>query len=286
MQICGRLKTYLLIFMSLILLGMSLQLDLGARANTYVRLIDLILNILLIAFAALEIGLSKRLEIWHHVLILLAWRSWLNILPVLKIMKLNIVEKSSVEGVERMCLQSKSDYRIIGRPVPKKPCIYVANHALWSLDDIVSLGALASPDLLIVINMRPSGLTVIPPNCRKYICTIDRSADINGFSALKEAMKSEVLEKGKSLIIFAEDMKIKTEVTKPTLLRSGTFKLAYELGIPIVPLWIDWPCQFPTLLNSTEKVLRMRSGTEIKTNSWEDLRNKTWVELHRLCEDY
>ena len=280
----NRLKTYSLIFLGMILLGMSLQLDLGAKANTYVRLIDLILNLLLIAFVAMEIAVNRKFELWHHVLLFLAWRSWTNVLPVLKLLKLNLTEKPSVETVEKMCLQAKADYRVLGNLKPKKPCIYVANHALWSMDDIVALGALARLDLMIVINMKPSGLTSIPPNCRKYLCTIDRSSDTNGFSALKEAMRKEVLENGKSLIVFAEDMKIKTDVTKPALLRSGTFKLAHELGIPVVPLWIDWPCQFPTLLNSTEKVLRLRSGGVIENRpSWEDLRNKTWVALHQLA---
>jgi hypothetical protein len=253
----------LLAIITLIIVGFSLQLEYGPKANTLVRIIDLFLNFLVIIFGIIEIRSGSPLQL---LLGFLVYRSIVNILPVLEVMVSNFTMPSNIDTVEKVCLKAREHYNVIWeRSLQPKPCIYLANHALWCLDDIVALGAISSRKLSIVININPSLLSVIPVGCREYMCTIDRERGDNGeivkgsgFSAMKTILQEEVLEKGKSLIIFPENMKLKTDVNKMAPLRSGVVKLARELEIPLVPIWITWPSQFPTILTSTDKVLRIQ----------------------------
>lgn len=246
-----------------ILLGLCIQTEYGAKGSSAVRLIDFIINVLVIIFGLIEAIKQSPLQLLFAFLV---YRSWVNILPLLQLMLSNFTQPSTANAVERICLQAKEHYNILwDRSFQTQPCIYLANHALWCLDDIVALGALANRKLSIVVNINPSLLSVIPRGCRDYICTIDRERGDNGdtvkgsgFSAMKTILQEEVLEKGKSLLIFPENMKLKTDVNKMAPLRTGVVKLARELGIPLVPIWITWPSQFPTILTSTNKVLRIK----------------------------
>lgn len=261
------------VILSLLLLGWGLQLDAKAKANTYVKLLDLLINLVVIVWAASETVLRKN-DIFTLFLTVLATRAFVNVYPFIKTVGGSLLKPASEEAVEETCLDMRNYYSIDRRRCVREetPCIYIANHGLWSLDDVSALGALSSSDLLVVVNIGPSGIRSIPRGCRKHLCTIDRVPGErgSGFESLRSIMLEQVIRGKKSLLIFVEDMGRKTEdVNSVAPFHTGTFALAKELNIRIVPMWISWPCQFPTLLNPTNKVLRILEGPMINPENFE-----------------
>jgi len=269
-------KIWLFLVLGLVLLGLSLQLELRARGNTYVRLIDLTLNIIVLTWAVFEICI-RRSSVLSPLFSILAMRSIVNIYPLMKIMGRSLINNPSESAVEDICLDQRRYYSVDRRrcvvPESQPPCIFIANHSLWSIDDVSAIAALSASNLLVVMNIGASGIKVVPRGCRNHLCTIDREPGKggSGFDNLKKTMEEEVLIKGKSLVIFPEDMKLKRSVGQLAPFRSGTFKLAKELNIPVIPMWISWPCQFPTILNSTEKVLRTVEGPLIRPGDFQSV---------------
>jgi 1-acyl-sn-glycerol-3-phosphate acyltransferase len=271
---------------ALILLGWSFQME-GPRLNTTVKVVDLLINILVCVIAG---RIIMRGGAWAIGAGFFLYRGVNNILPLCKMMVANCTRESSIETVQNVCCEARKDYSIHWERRETEPCIYVANHALWCLDDIVALGALSRKRLSVVINAGPSGLTGIPRDCREYMCVIQRKTGERGegFRAMKNIMEEEILRRGKSLILFPEDMKKKTSPKIPAPVRSGTLQLARDLNIPIVPLWIHWPCQFPTLLNSCSKDLIVREGGRITPGQTQDIQQlkeriiRTWTFLSNI----
>jgi 1-acyl-sn-glycerol-3-phosphate acyltransferase len=260
----------------------------GHKGNTLVRVIDFLLNLSVIAwFLAHLIDYPQRDVPLGIVLAYWAYRSLLNIGPLLRIAYYTLSLDKSEETVVR-AVEAVRPHYFIDRVSPyyrETPVIYVANHALWSLDDVVALASLSAPDLLVVINQAPSGIATIPENCRERLCAIDRRGK-TGYEALRNIVKEEVVEKRRSLVIFAEDMSKKKRVEEPAPLRTGTFKIASEFGLPIVPMWIDWPCQFPSILRSTEKILKITEGRAIPTAgiNYEETRQTALRQLAALSQ--
>jgi len=267
-------KWWFMTIVGLILLGLSLQMELKARGNTYVRLIDLTLNIIVLIWAVFEIFIRKSV-VMSPFFSILALRTIVNIYPLMKIMGTSLTSTPGEAVVENLCLEQRRYYSVDRRrcvaPESQPPCIFIANHSLWSIDDVSAIAALSGSNLLVVMNIGASGIKVVPRGCRKNLCTIDREPGKagSGFENLKKAMEEEILGKGKSLVIFPEDMKLKSSSGELAPFRTGTFKLARELNIPVIPMWISWPCQFPTILNSTEKVLRTVEGPLIRPENFQ-----------------
>jgi 1-acyl-sn-glycerol-3-phosphate acyltransferase len=272
---------------SLVLLGAAFKEEYGAKGNTTVRVIDLLLNLIVITWALVSIIVKGPRPL---TLFLLYWgyRSLTNVLPLTKLIYYNLMRENSEANLVRTIEDVRPHY-FIDRVTPhyrSRPVIYVANHALWCIDDVIALAALSGSDLLVVINPNPSGINMIPKTCRERMCVLDRQGGKrSGFEALRGAVKEEVLGKGRSLIIFSEDMGRKRDVGEVAPLRSGVFKVALEYKIPIVPMWIKWPCQFPTILRSVNKVLRVFEGKVIDTSlvrDLESLRQETRRQLVTL----
>lgn len=251
------INTTLILIFGLVMFGFSLQLEYGPRANTVIMLLDVILNILVIVFGIVQIRVGSPLQLVFGYLV---YRSLVNIAPLSKIILQSLISKPSEDVVAEVCHRAKEDYNIIWDRKPQpRPCIYLANHALWCMDDIVAIGALSDSNLSVVTISCKSALKAVPIGCRRNLCTIEKGFERgSGFEAMKTILREEVLEKRKSLVVFPENMKLKADVNKMAPLRTGVIKLARELDIPLVPIWITWPCQFPTIVNSTEKVLRIK----------------------------
>jgi 1-acyl-sn-glycerol-3-phosphate acyltransferase len=204
-------------------------------------------------------------------------------------MFINYTSNPSLETVQRVLLESRSLYNIRWEKRMGEPCIYVANHALWSLDDFVALSAIPRRNLSIVMNAGPAGLTSIPKHCKEYVCVIHREEGVkgSGFKAMDEIIHSEILNRKKSLLVFPEDMKCKKDVNNLAPLRTGVIKLAMKYNIPIIPLWIDWPCQFPTLLNSCEKTVIIREGGKLLPEEFDSvdlLKNTVYKNLMKISK--
>lgn len=275
---------FIIILGFLTLVGWGLQLDSGPKANTTTKIIDIIMNLIVILWSAIELmkGGSATL-FWAFIL----YRSLFNIFPFIKLMIINYTSDTSMNTVQKWMLEARNEYNIQWEKKFRNPCIYIANHALWCLDDFVALGALARRKLSIVMNAKPSGLSSVPKDCREYVCILHRQEGVegSGFRAMEDIMESEIVKKRKSLIVFPENMKLKTDVGKVAPLRSGSLLLARKLNIPIVPIWIDWPCQFPTIINSCEKKLIVREGQPVfpkDISSHEELNNVIVNNMEKL----
>jgi 1-acyl-sn-glycerol-3-phosphate acyltransferase len=227
-----------------------------------IKIIDLLMNLVVILWAVIEITRGGPISMFWGFLL---YRSILNITPFLILMVKNYTSPATNESVHDGIRFSQNTFNVQWNKEINEPCIYLANHALWCLDDFIALGALASKRLSIVMNAGPSGLKAIPNQCRDYLCIINRKEGErgSGFKVMEEMINTEIIERGKSLLIFPEDMKRKTEVDKLAPLRSGVIALSKKYNIPIVPIWIQWPCRFPTILNSCEKTIVIKEGKKI-----------------------
>lgn len=277
------MELFLLILVSLIFLGIHLQ-SYGMKTNTTVRIIDLITNLIVISYFVkilLAKGLHKKMEI--HPLLgigvgIWAWKSYFNIFPLLKLL-VNHSNSDVTEGyIRAVCEEARGDFELKNHPRPRVPCIYLANHAMGSLDDVVATAALTTDTLSVLMNPGPGGLNYIPKDCRSRVCVLPPDTG-NRFLESRNILRREILERGKSMIIFAEDMKQKVNGARLAPLRTGIIRIAWELDIPIVPLWIVWPSEFPSLLSDTRKIVKFREDSSaILPRNY-----KNFELLHREC---
>lgn len=277
---------WIVTLIAIFLLGCGLQMDVGVRANTSIKILDVVFNLIVIVWATIEI---YNRSIYSPLMSILLYKALHNIYPLMKLMISNFTLRPTSQAVEYICTQARGDYVIENLtriPESAEPVIYVCNHALWSLDDLVAIGAMAREDLLVVINVNPAGLSVIPRDSSKYICIIERTGQKgSGYESMKRIIKEHMIDNGKSLIVFPENMKLKTDVNKLAPFRNGVFNLAKEMDVPIVPMWINWPCQFPSLLTSTDKILSIARGGKISPkyfSSVDDLKTETMIRLCNL----
>ena len=270
-----RVEIFLLFILCLTLLGTHLQAS-GPKTNTLVRVLDLVSNVAVILYF-LSVMVPGRIldqnpgrnsplipgRIYFHFLLgLWAWKSYWNIFPLVKLMVNHSGSDSTESYVAAVCDEAGRDYEIRGFPRKdfgiksgkEPPCVYIANHGLGVLDDIVVLGALTDSRLSILMNPSAGGMDLVPRNCRERICILP--PDTGGrFEKTREILREEILRRGKSMIVFPEDMKKKKSCSQLAPLRTGVLKLCYELGIPVYPLWIHWLSRFPSVFGDTRKTI-------------------------------
>jgi 1-acyl-sn-glycerol-3-phosphate acyltransferase len=118
---------------------------------------------------------------------------------------------------------------------PKKPWLLMANHTS-SLDIPVMFAAAAPLRVRFVAKIQVAELPVFGPALRKLdFIFIDRSRGAKAIRQLEEARK--VLETGVSVAIYPEGTRSRTGELLD--FKNGGFFLAVQLGIPIVPVYID-----------------------------------------------
>lgn len=235
----------------LTILGVHLQ-TLGSTTNTSVRTVDLLMNLLVIIFF-FRMGFSNPLVggffgIW-------AWRCAINIYPLGEMFCNQLLKTPDGRIVEESCDRARKWF---GVPDLKTdvPSVYICNHALGSLDDIVAIGALTDDSILVMINGNPSGLGIIPPDCRSRVCVLPPGT--NRYLAAREIIRDQILVGGKSMIVFPEDMGKKLSVDSLAPLRTGVINICWEMKIPVIPLWLDWPTRFPSVFTHPHKTLSGR----------------------------
>lgn len=239
----------------LTLLGVQLQ-TLGSSTNTSVRGVDLLMNILVILFFFRFGPRSPLLGIFFG---LWAWRSLLNVYPLGEMFCNQVLRRPDVRIVEESCDRARKWFSVPNLKTDT-PSVYICNHALGSLDDIVAIGALADDSLSVLINGQPSGLGVIPPDCRSRMCVLPPG--VNRYQVAGKIMREEILERGKSMIVFPEDMRKKLSVDSLAPLRTGVINLCWEMNIPVIPLWLDWPTRFPSVFTNPHKILSGRRSSQ------------------------
>lgn len=239
-------------------LGVHLQ-TLGSKTNTQVRLLDLCMNIgvvlgfLLTFYVRASLPIKVFFGIW-------AWFCILNVYPLGEMIFSYMTTEIDSRGISDICDRAKTAFHV---PVLKSrvPVVYICNHALGSLDDIVAIGALTSEDVTVMINPGPSGLSSIPADCRDRMCVLPSGS--GRYDVTKTIIWEEVVGKKKSLIVFGEDMKQKYSSRVPSPLRKGVINICWELNLPMVAVWFDWPTQFPSVFGDPRKVLPAKKSQTI-----------------------
>lgn len=225
------------------------------KTNSWVRIIDILSNLIFLTWVCIQ---SWKYPWVLSVATFLIWKVYSNLSPLVKM----LVNDFRGVGVRETCLEARNDYKInyLTPLIYDTPAVYICNHGVGCVDDVVALGALASEHRSILVNPGPSGLSSIPSDSRDFMCCINRK-DQSGYEATKQILEEENLGKNKSLLVFAEDLKTKTRVEGfAPRLRSGILKLCWEMNIPIGITYIDWTrsSQFPSVLSgSANKILNV-----------------------------
>jgi hypothetical protein len=263
------------VLLGLLIIGWTLQME-GVRFNSAVKIIDILMNLVVMGMSFFLMRGGGREALVGGFLF---YRAYYNISPLLKIMLANYTREPTQRSVQETCCEARRDMVVNWQRRFERPCIYVANHALWSLDDVVAMGAISRRNLPFVVNTGPAGLTGIPWECREYVCVIGRRKNSRGegYEIMKEMMREEIMKNKKSLIVFVDDMRGEGGI------RSGTINLALELGIPMIPIWIEWPGIFPSILTSGgSKFVSIREGEELGRGECEEIKKeiiRKWVLL-------
>lgn len=275
----------------LTLLGAHLQ-TLGSKTNTLVRIIDLSMNFLVIGtFLVIGVQHATRrsgfstLPTLPGVLVgIWFWKCVLNVYPLLEMFYRHFVESGNPRFIAEICDRNRTWFAVPELKA-ETPSVFVCNHGMHSLDDVVAIGALTDDRTSVLINGNPSGLSRIPGNCRDRMCVLPPGGD--RYERTREMFREEILERGKSMIVFPEDMKKKSSVRSLAPLRRGVINICWELGIPITPLWLEWPTPFPSVFRDTGKKLLGRRTTKSldpkNFSNSEDFRREITNKLENLA---
>jgi 1-acyl-sn-glycerol-3-phosphate acyltransferase len=245
-----------------LLVGSHLQ-TMGMRMNTPLKFIDLTLNFCVIGYF---LYVSRN---WVGVPVLVggmaiwAAKSYANIFPLLRLIVNYMNADMTQNHITAMIKIIKHEFKIEGFNPIDSPCIYIANHGMGSLDDILAMGTLTGDNISVVANRSPGGFKGVEGG-RKYMCVLPEGG--GRFEAMKKIVEEEVVRGGKSLVVYPENMKYKKDGRSLAPFRSGIFKICWEGGIPVVPLLIEWPSLFPTIFTDTQKTLRVATGTPVYPN--------------------
>lgn len=236
------MKSHLIVIASLLVIGWALQKENTMKYNTYLKIIDILLMITTVLLA---------LRISYPLAIVLFIRMLYNVAPYFLLWG---------EDFEFTMSQFRHLYTI-DRVKPlfdKRAGIFIANHASGCFNDFIGACALGSENRLLIVNPGPLGANGIPVNSDKYVCCLNRSGGKTGYQAMRELIRKHVIQREKSLIVFGEDLNLKTSKWKMAPIRSGVIRLCWEMNIPIYGTWIDWPCQFPLAFRSDSRRLEVR----------------------------
>lgn len=139
----------------------------------------------------------------------------------------------------------------------KRGGVFIANHASGCFNDFMASCVLGSDNRFLVINPGPLGIS-IPNDNKKYVCCLDRSKGKSGYESMKDLIRKYIMNEDRSLIVFAENLDLKTTKWKMAPVRSGIVNLCWEMNIPIYGMWIDWPSQYPIAVRSDERRVEVR----------------------------
>jgi hypothetical protein len=229
------------LLLALVVLGWALQEENIMKYNTALKIIDVLLMVMVVVYIT-KMGIR-----FYPLAIFLTLRFIYNIAPFFLLW-----------GKDFNYTMEQFQYLYtINRVKPlfvKRGGVFIANHACGSFNDFIASCSLGSKDRLLVVNPGPLGST-IPKDSSQYVCCLDRSGKKSGYDSMKDLMIKHILKNDRSLIVFAENLNLKTSKWKMAPVRSGIVKLCWEMNIPIYGMWIDWPCQFPITFRQDDRCL-------------------------------
>jgi 1-acyl-sn-glycerol-3-phosphate acyltransferase len=263
-------------------LGIQLQ-TMGARMNTPLKFVDLLLNISVIVFFLYTLRHFRDHPLLVGGLGIWAFKSYANIFPLLRLFAnyMNLEELTD-RHIVSIADTTHNDYTIEGFHPLDIPCVYVANHGMGSLDDILAMGTMTGERISVVSNRSPGGLRGVERG-RERMCVLPEGA--NRYEATRRIVEEEVVGKKRSLVVYPENMGKKKNSGDLAPFRSGIFKICWEGGIPVVPLWIEWPSPFPSIFRDTRKILRVATGIPLFPNHFstpDKFRGAAWKGVGSL----
>lgn len=161
----------------------------------------------------------------------------------------------------------------------KKPCIYVSNHS--SYIDIIAFGLFFPEKGCFMAKKELAKIPLFGIFFRTIDIAVDRSTAIGSHKSFITA--ADRIKAGYSIIIFPEGT-IWKFAPKLKPFKNGAFKLAIELGVPIVPVTFynnykilpDEKFEFyPQTLRY--KIHRVESTNHLKADACDTLRDKIFT---------
>lgn len=119
-----------------------------------------------------------------------------------------------------------------GKPI-EGPALYVSNHRSM-LDPIIQLNSI---EAFIVSKAEVDSYPIIGPGVRSTGVIFVSRGEHTSRSAAKEAIRQTLVD-GHPVLIYPEGTTSKIHTTQD--FKPGSFKVAYEEGIPVVPVAIDY----------------------------------------------
>ena len=237
-------------------------------------------------------------------------RAWFRVIGILLLLVFELgglVLRSSIFGYDReRGFRYRRKYirralKILGVSVQRKgnpidqPALYVSNHRSM-LDPMVNLQVI---DACIVSKAEVAKYPLVGRGAKETgVIFVDRS-DTTSRSAAKDAIRN-ALQVGESVLIYAEGTTSNVPLTQQFKL--GSFGVAAELGIPVVPVALDYQDidhkwhdgdLFPFFLrkfSSRHIECAMTIGEPLHGETALDLmkQTKSWVntELERMAQSW
>lgn len=230
---------------AILALGWALQTENLMKYNTALKILDIIIMLLVVIYF---IRLGKT---FYPVALIFIISMVYNISPFFLLWG---------SDFRKTMLQFNSMYTVdrIKPLFDKRGGVFIANHASGCFNDYIASCSLGSENRLLVVNPGPLGASGIPQNSDSHVCFLDRGNGRSGYQAMKELIRKHVMQGGKSLIVFGEDLSMKSSKWVMAPVRSGIIKLCWEMNIPLYGMWIDWPCQFPITFRNDDRRLEVR----------------------------
>ncbi|MDX1408724.1 MAG: lysophospholipid acyltransferase family protein [Saprospiraceae bacterium] len=150
-----------------------------------------------------------------------------------------ILGRSDARGFRYRRKFTRAALRILGvrlllrGQVPDRPALYVSNHRSL-VDPLIQLSHI---DAFVVSKAEVAGYPLVGRGARETGVIFVKRQELSSRAAAKLAIR-QALAEGKSVLIYPEGTTSNLETTQP--FRPGSFQVAAELDVPVVPVSIDY----------------------------------------------
>jgi hypothetical protein len=159
------------------------------------------------------------------------------------------------------------------------PCIYVCNHAYKCCADVAMLAATLPEKTRLLAYSNTTILGEGRNSTDSTPTVLYISSQVSGKYKYTRDIIDEQIKKGFSVVVFPEKTREKTSQDEIAPLRSGIFHIAKELNVPIVPLHISWPADFPIFVHGLGQPTTSLGTPIVSFESIEEAMDNTRMQL-------
>lgn len=118
----------------------------------------------------------------------------------------------------------------------RQPYVFCANHT--SVLDIAVMGVVLDHYYAFIGKSSLAKLPLFGYMFTRLHISVDRSSRVRSYQTMQKAL--DILDKGRSLMIFPEGGIVTTDPPKMTPFKDGPFRMAIEKQVPIVPITLPY----------------------------------------------